>query len=252
MLIVVVSERSISSGRPSRPPALETAPSLTAWGFILGRWWESFRLVLLLAIGPAVLAMSLAIVNEVPRFLARTTTDATGQPVDLHVPADLPIEHASKVHLGHQLIGASLLIVTILVHGAGAVGIGLALAIAKGWSRRAIGVGLGFILLVAFVFPLHMSGPDRATALESAGWSFVVAARLLLEPLVRGWSFIIRDILWSVFFWDIVVALGAIGLLWWTGREWQRQSRGLSRAESGVVTDAVGDPPAVKAALIGD
>ncbi len=232
--------------------ALDEALTVPGWRFLVGRWWESFRLVLLLASGPAVLGMALATAPERPRTIAKTTTNASGIPVVTHVRSEELIEPAWTVHFGHRLIGAVLLIVTILVHGAGAVGIGLALAIAKGWSRRALGVGLGFILLVAFVLPFALMNANRGHMVESAAWGFVIAAQLLLEPLASRESFIIRDILWSVFFWDVVVALGAFGLVWWTGRAWRRQSREISRAKSRISADAEDNQPAVEAVLIGD
>jgi ABC-type Na+ efflux pump permease subunit len=279
VLIVVVSERSISTGRarralervrPSRgvgethreeapavggfrPPCiLDEALTVPGWRFLVGRWWESFRLVLLLASGPAVLGMALATAPERSRLIEKTTTNASGISVVTYVRSEQLIEHASTVHLGHRLIGAVLWIVTILVHGAGAVGIGLAFAIAKGWSRRVLGVGLGFILLLAFVLPFALMNVNRGHFLESAAWSFVIAAQWLLDPLASRSSFIIRDILWSVFFWDVVLALGAFGLVWWTGRAWRRQSREISRAKSRIAADAEDNQPAAEAVLIGD
>ena len=274
VLIIMASERSISAGRARRPrrvgethrepvPAVdgfhppyapETTPIVSDGRFLLRRWWESFRLVLLLAIGPAMLATALATTHEPVRFVAKTTMNPSGRQEVTYVRAEEPGSSGWKVNLGHRLITAALLILTILVHGAGAVGIGLAHAVARGWSRRALGVGLGFILLVTLLLLFHLrifdGGRDRA--LDIAGWSFLASTELLLEPLVTRGSFLIRDILWSVFFWDIVVAVAAFGLVWWSYRTCQRQARGLSGDGPVLATDVGEDRLAVEASLVGD
>jgi ABC-type Na+ efflux pump permease subunit len=268
VLILVVAERSITGGRARRTrrvgethrdgapviggfhPPYEHAmdPNVSAGRFIGRRWWESFRLVLLLTIGPAVLATAMATTYEPVRLEAKTTVDASGRQETTYVPASKP-SPAWAISLGHRLIAVALLIVTILVHGAGAVGLGLALAVARGWSRRVLGVGLGILLLATFILPFN---GDRRHAVETAGWSFVVGAELLLEPLVSRGSFLIRDILWTVFFWDVVVGVSAAGLVWWTYRARQRQARGLSEAKAAPETNAEDQEPAVEALLIGD
>src|SRR5581483_3135032 len=109
---------------------------------------------------------------EPVRFVRKTTTDASGTQVTTFVPAEEPADAAWKVRLGHRLLAAALFVLTILVHGAGAVGMGLALAVARGWPRRLLGIGLGFLLLVAVVLPLDLRILDvgHARALEMIAW----------------------------------------------------------------------------------
>ena len=114
---------------------------MSARSFVLGQWWESFRLVLLLAIGPAILAVALGTAYKQVRMVIKTTTLPSGaqtqtwEPPD---PTDANSEMIGELRLGPRMLAAGSLIVTILVHGAAAVGIGLALSIGIKRSKRAL------------------------------------------------------------------------------------------------------------------
>ncbi|HKI20040.1 MAG TPA: hypothetical protein VKA15_19280 [Isosphaeraceae bacterium] len=251
--LVLVAVESAKAGRPTWTSVPGDAPGLAARSFVLVRWWESFRLVLLLAIGPALLALALATAHESPRYEPQFTKNASGaQVISSYVLAKADIPYAGEVRLGQRLTIATLLIVTILVHGGAAIGVGLGLTTANAWSRRALAAAVGFTLLVVLVLPLYLFLLDNRHALVTAMWSFVMASDSLLAVLVSRNSFNVGQILWSVTFWNTVVAVFAAGLSWWTIWAWQRRLRGSSKAKPALATDLSDGLPAAETALVGD
>jgi ABC-type transport system involved in multi-copper enzyme maturation permease subunit len=244
--------------------AVESAkPGLQTWAAISDasvgarrlvrvRWWESFRLVHLLAIGPAIVALALATAHKAPQYEPQFTTSAAGVRTltsELLKP-DLP--YAGEVRLSQRLMIAGALIFTILVHGGAAISVGLRLTTVSGWSRRALFGAVGLTVLVVLVLPLYLLWLRNGYGLVTAKWSFVMAANSLLALLVSRTSFNVGEVLWSVMFWDVVVALFAVGISWWTIWVWQRRLSGVSKAKASLATALPDGCAAGEGALAGD
>ncbi len=150
--VVLIAWESAKSGRLTWTSIDATPPVVSARTLVLGRWWKSFCLVLLLAIGPAVLAMALATARKAPIYEPHFTTDSTGNQVfDSYVLAKAGAPSDGDVRLGRRLVISAALILTILVHGAGAISAGLGLSIANKWSGRALAIMVGLAVVVVFI-----------------------------------------------------------------------------------------------------
>ncbi len=227
--LVLVAVESAESGRPTLTAFSGESPAIAARKFVFGQWWLSFRLVSLLAIGPALLAIALATARRATEYEPQFTTNSAGaQVVTSYVLARSDIPYDGEMRPGQRLMVAAGLVVTILVHGAAAICIGLALTTAKPWSRRVLVTAVG----------LTMVG--------------ILALRSLLVLLVSRLSFGVIEILRAVMCWNAVVAFFAVGLLWCTIWEWSRQLSGRSRAKPSLATGFHDGPPAVETVLIGD
>jgi ABC-type transport system involved in multi-copper enzyme maturation permease subunit len=251
--LVLVAVESAKSGRLEGTTVAAMAPGLAARSFVLGRWWKSFRLVLLLAIGPALLALALATAHKAWRYEPQFTKNASGaQVISSYVPAKADIPYVGEVRRGQRLLIATVLIVTILVHGGAAISVGLGLTTANRWSRRALASVVGLIFLVLLVLPVCLTLVNSFRAPDVAMWSFITAADSLLEVLVTRTSFSALETLWSVTFCDLVIALFAVGLSCWMIWVWQRRLSGVTKAQPLLATDLHDSQPAAETALIGD
>ncbi len=250
--LVLIAVETAMAGRRMQTTVPDKDAGLSTKRLILGRAWKSFRLVLLLAIGPAVLAMALSTAPWKPLYQTKTSTNVSGPPV---VSYELITEHVPRVGEvgpGHRMMAAGLWVVTILVHGAAAIGVSLALTTVKRWSRRTLAIAAGFAVLVVLVVPLFLDMITNDNVVTAAMWNFVVASDALLGLLICRLSFSTGDILWCVLIWDVVNAVITIGLLWWTIRIWQRQILSLPEGKAAIeIGDEVGDL-IVETALIGD
>ena len=167
---------------------------------MLSRSWVTFRLVLLLAIGPTLLAIALATARKAPHYEAQVTTDSAGKEVvTSYILARSDIPYDGEVRLGQRLMSSGVLLMTILVHGGAAISVGLALTTASPWLRRAMVTAVGFSILG------------------------ILAMRSLLALLVSRTSYSARERLWSVALWDVVVTIFALGLSWCTIWIWKRR-----------------------------
>jgi ABC-type transport system involved in multi-copper enzyme maturation permease subunit len=220
------------------------------WRFVLNRWWKSFRLVLLVAIGPAILAMTLATAPMAPRYEAHQTKDAAGRQARTWTLADPNVPLIAEVPLRLRLATVFLLVVTILSHGAAGVSAGLALATSIRWTRRAVVAVIGPTVIVAIILPLGVLMMYAHYDQDNTVWNFVLAADSLLDPLVTRTSFNISDILWAVRFWDVVVCLSSAGLFWLTVRKWQRRDLGLREGEDKLESGARRPDRSIQEAMI--
>jgi ABC-type transport system involved in multi-copper enzyme maturation permease subunit len=228
VLVVAVPAKSIATGSPRPAPAPEAAQTAPRRNLILRRWWESFRLVLLLAIGPAILALALATAHRTILPVTKATTLPSGGQTFTWVepdPAEANVERIGEVRLAPRLASAALLIVTILAHGAAAVSVGLALALAIERPRRASALGVGLIVAVIVVLPLYISAVTGTDLARRDGmWNFVIAAESLLAPLLTRIEPHIREILARAMTWDVIITLFAAGVLGWTIRPGRRRA----------------------------
>jgi ABC-type transport system involved in multi-copper enzyme maturation permease subunit len=205
--LVLVAIDSAKSGRPKATVFSEETPGIAAREFVLGQWRMTFRLVLALAIGPALLATALATARRATQYEPQFTTDSAGnQVVTSYVLANADAPYDGEVRLGLRLMIAAGLFITILVHGGAAISVGLALATANAWLRRALVTAVGLTVLG------------------------ILAMRSLLALLASRTSFCVVGTLRAVMIWNIVVALFATGLLMCTIWVWKRRRIATSKS----------------------
>jgi ABC-type Na+ efflux pump permease subunit len=230
--VVLIAWESAKSGRLTWTSIDGTPLVVSARTLVLGRWWKSFCLVALLAIGPAVLAMALATARNAHLYEPHFTTDSTGNQVfDSYVLANVGAPSDGDVRLGQRLVISAVLILTILVHGAGAISAGLGLSIANKWSGRALAIMVGLAVVVVFILQ---------------------PANSLLGLLVTRTSLSTLETLWYVTLWTIVVAVFAAGLLWSTIATWRRRLSGMSQTKPSLASELDDGPPAIATIFIGD
>jgi ABC-type transport system involved in multi-copper enzyme maturation permease subunit len=250
--LLLVGAGAAGSGRPSGLVELADAgTSVAVRRFILRRWWRSFCLVLLLAIGPAVLAFALATAHVALRYDPQVTKDARGATTVTYVlRSNLP--YTGEVLLGHRLMLAALLLATILAHGGAAVSVGQGLATVSGWSRRAMAGVAAIAVLAALVLPLVVFVLNSSRPLDTAGGSFAMALSSILAALVTRTSFQPEETLLLVAAWDIATALFAIGLSAWTIWFWQHKANRAWKIKRSQVPELADALPGVEAGFVGD
>ena len=239
-------------GRTGGIPWSDTDITLTPRGLILRRWWDAFRLVLLLAIGPALLATAWATARENPRFIAKTVIGPAGTPVLTYVPADDGIHRVGELRLGGRLINAALLIVTVLLHGAATASLGLAVATAIGRARLALTVTIGLSLFLILGVPLGLFVKDLSYSQIYNIWGFVMIADSLLFGIMLRLSGDIVTMRQWLLVWNVVVLVVSVGLLWFTVRVWQRRFLSLSKGQVAPELGSEAKPPDVSAVLLVD
>ncbi len=153
LLLSVNAPLSISRRRTPQALALEPSAAIPDRRLFAGRWWESFRLALLLAIGPTLIGLALATVHRPVRVAWTVTTLADGstrriwtndsgttyvrtigpsgvdqvrKATDAEFAAGPFEPNPSRASL---LTTAFLAVLTVLTHGAAVVSLGLALGI---------------------------------------------------------------------------------------------------------------------------
>jgi len=194
----------------------------TASAAVLARWWRTFRLALILALGPGLLALALATVRTIDE----------GMPVP-PLPTTFPALRPAT--LGYRLIGVSLLVATILAHGAAMTAVGVFLSLWTKRRGRAFAIGVGLFLFAAFVWPflLFFGGPAQY-GLNLSMMTFLAAAVSLVVPLVTREPQLSGIVEWAMA-WVVLLILLTIGVLWRTSRMLNRRSAQL-RAHDALVT----------------
>jgi ABC-type transport system involved in multi-copper enzyme maturation permease subunit len=203
LVLSAVAPVSMSDERQRGSLDVLVATSLSTRAIVLGKWWGTFRVVPLLAIGPGVMALAMA----------------TGRKVPQPRPPGLPPIYFEQLSLGYRLLGAGLLVATILAHGAMYTSIGLALATWVKRQSRAIALSVGLFVLVAVGWPILVlallrGGPNGR---GPAALSPIFCAGNFADALtIRSLQF--RAEIWWAAFWVTEVSLWAVGVLWLTHR----------------------------------
>jgi ABC-type transport system involved in multi-copper enzyme maturation permease subunit len=244
VLVATVAMTSISASRQRDFVLEDDASGLQNGGIVVSRWWTAFRLVLLLAIGPGILALALATAHKPIRLVAKTTTLPSGgqtmtwEPAD---PAEANVEIIGEVRRGTRVWSAAALLMSILAHGGAAVSIGLALAAKIKRPTRFLSAGVGLAVVLIIAIPLYLAWFLSISAEAAGMWNFVTAANSLLIALFTRFSHGTEQIIRSVLCWDGIVAVCAVYLLWWTARAWQRRPRSANQVNPRVTTLAFSD-----------
>jgi ABC-type transport system involved in multi-copper enzyme maturation permease subunit len=256
LLVSTVATMSMSRERQPRLLGVEAATVLSVRRLVLVKWWESFRLVLILAIGPLLIAPALATAHQVIPIVPKVTnlptgttvvisTDGAGTPIVTTIqPSGARIVRMAtpeeiteatglvprEPRLGQQLSIAALVVLTILAQGAAIASIGLALGVWIRRRNRAIAVGIGVFLVVAIGWPILASlVQERYHARGLAALSPLAAFGFLLVQVTTRQAQL-RDIQW----WAAIGAVAAIvatsGGWWLTIRRLEHE---LARMPSG-------------------
>jgi hypothetical protein len=204
-----------------RSPDFAAAAGIRA--SILRLAWDAYRPVLLLAIGPTLLAAAAATARENPQFVMKTVQDASGRPAMTWARADEGVVLVGVMSLGDRLIDAALLAVTILANGAVAVGLGLAVATAIARPRVALAATIGLSLFVMIAGMLDRFIDDHPYALSYTPLGFLPVVGTLFTEVATHRSVAFAQSSDLAILGDIALALAGIGMLWLTVRVWQRR-----------------------------
>ena len=137
LALILVAIEAVLSGRPMGKDLPVGKENNAARRFFLRRWWASSRLVLVLALGPAIFALALATAQLVPHYEIRSISNpSTGPDIEYYVAVWSGGGYPDEIPLNERLMIAGVLVVTILVHGAAAIGASLMIATAWRWQRR--------------------------------------------------------------------------------------------------------------------
>jgi ABC-type transport system involved in multi-copper enzyme maturation permease subunit len=206
LMISAAAPTSMAEERQRGSLDLLVATTLSTPTIVLGKWLATLRQVALLAIGPGLLGLGLALAVKAPQTF----------------PAWLPARYHGELSDGALLFGACLLIMTILAHGALIASIGLALAVWIARQSRAIGLSVGLAVIVGAGWPILVFSKGPGAAREGMAYlSPVVAVLELIQVIIQRR----RDgsiALWWITFWDIECLALAVGLLWLTVRTFHR------------------------------
>ena len=250
--LVVIAVDTLMSGRRMKLTVPAEAAGTSALRLVLGRWWASFRLVLLMAVGPAILAMALSTAHWKPEYTSKSTTNASLTPIVTYELVKEHIPRIGEVGAGPRMMAAGLWVGTILIHGAAAIGVGLALTTVKKWSRVTVALGVVLILVVVLFLPCYLFLLGNPEELNAGMWNLVVASDALFCLMDSRLCFSVGDILWSVLVWDVVNVAITVGLLWWSIRAWQGYLLGLSEGRTAPEIDGEVGRPIVETVLISD
>ncbi len=273
LLLSAQAAASLSGGATAAAVAPDPAAAIPGRRLFARRWWEAYRSVLLLAIGPALLALALATASRPILVVTRvtptpgggsvriatdfydghpmvTTTDASGK-VTTRDATEAEIAAAGTIPppaRGPLVAMAAVAIATVLAHGAAFVGLGAALGV---WIRRqdrAIAASMAVILLVTLGWPI-LYVPFGPFAHYPWGWALASIFPALGGLLLRiKDANAIEDMTGWVAYWDAVLILSAIIASALAIRTLERRSRRSPLPESPPVS-TVGCPACTEPAL---
>jgi hypothetical protein len=239
-------------GRTSPDMAPEPAAAILDRRLFAIRWWEALRLVLLLATGPALVALALATAPTPVRVVSKVTnlpgggtsridtepsgityvatTDASGvstfrEATAAEIAAATESIPPRRSRAGMLAI-AALAVVTILAHGAAFVSLGAALGV---WVRRrdrAMAASVGLALFVTVGWPILCLAFGYT---QYPGWGWTLASVLpaysgLLFSMDRPESIAAEALGWAGT-WDVVLILAAATVSGLAIRTVDRRSR---------------------------
>jgi ABC-type transport system involved in multi-copper enzyme maturation permease subunit len=272
-LVLLSMEASPSIWRRETPhfPSLERSVAIPDQGALLGRWWESFRLVLLLAIGPGLIGLALATVHRPPEVvpMIRTlpgggeermwtdpwgktrvmTRDASGvRNIRDATWAEIAIRPVRPSQTARLLTTAFLAVLTILAHGAMVVSLGLVLRIWLGRRGRAIVLNASFYFFVTVGWPilyLYCGYPTYTQPYWTLASPIPAIVVLLVDHADED---VIEQIVWWATFWDLLFILIAVVVsamaIWTLNRR--------SRAYDSLEKDTEVGQPTIETVCVGD
>jgi ABC-type transport system involved in multi-copper enzyme maturation permease subunit len=207
LMLSVVAPMAMSEERQRGSLDLLATTTLSTRTIVVGKWLGTFRLVVLLMIGPGLVGLAMATGHKEPPKAGAWWPPGV---------AENPLSRGELLH------GAALLVATIVVHGALLTSLGLALATWISRQSRAIAVSVCLFVAVTIAWPFLIEAIRPRTNNEGV---------LCLSPVFlagscadlmsfRGPRF--RSLIWWGTFWDVEVGALAIGLLWLSVRTFDR------------------------------
>jgi ABC-type transport system involved in multi-copper enzyme maturation permease subunit len=194
-MLATVAPLSLAEERQRGSLDVLLASPLSTWSIVWGKWLGTYRLVPLLVIGPALVALAMA-----------TSAESMW-------PAGF--SRGDMLSRDERLFGVVLLVITILVHGAAVTSLGLWLATRIKRQSRAVALCVGTLVLLAIGWPILVmvltKRPGGAGEALASGSPIFMAGELSDALTFRHSRF--RAVLWSGVIWAIVVAIAAAGLL---------------------------------------
>jgi hypothetical protein len=251
--LVLVAAEAIATALQKRSDIRGLVSIAAARSFVLARWWEALRLVLHLAIGPAVLALALATAQRPLRYEPQYTTNPKGVKfISSYVLAKDQSPPVGEITLGRRLLVAAAFLGTVLAHGGAAISVGLVLAPAKWSSNRSRAVVLGLFALMALALSVYFVAFSSSHAVATGGWSFLAASNSLLTMLGSRVAPSVGKVLWPVVGWDLLVALGAVAICWWAAWAWRFELGGETKRKPPLKAGVEEGLPVSEVVLAGD
>jgi ABC-type transport system involved in multi-copper enzyme maturation permease subunit len=180
---------------------LMTTP-LSTRSIVMGKWWGTYRLIPLIAIGPAIMAVAMAY-GPSRRVRGSFGMDPLTGPQTFY--------------------GVTLMVTTLLAHGALLTSLGLFLATWIRRSSRAMAMSVTAYVLVAIAWPIlyfSVIGGQAGRNSFAPVLSPIYVAGSLADLLALNIRF--GGFLTSATVWDVLVFLAAMGLLELTVRTFDR------------------------------
>jgi ABC-type transport system involved in multi-copper enzyme maturation permease subunit len=206
-LLVLAVFASLAFSEERRRGSLDVLLStpLSTRSIVMGKWLATFRVLPLLAIGPAIVCGALA-QDDLSAFMATRAVMA---------------QHQNAGGLW-RTFAASLMPLTILAHGAWIASLGLALSVWIRRESRAISLVAAAYVLYVIAIPIAaivLAGPSGNGPFSSIApilaTSPVFAAIQIIEGLTGQWAIARNALLW-IAFWDLLAVGAAMLLLWAT------------------------------------
>jgi ABC-type transport system involved in multi-copper enzyme maturation permease subunit len=204
LVLSAVAPMSLSEERQRGSLDVLMSTPLSTWEIIRGKWLSVFRLVPWLAVGPGMMALAVALS---PTWLAWNSGEDY------------------RLDRGDRIWASTLVVITILAHGAAITSLGLLLATWIRRQSRAIAISVGVFVVVSIGWPMMaLSAAGRSVepsyaALAALSPIFSVLAIIeglaLPSPITRNW-------LRGAVIWDICIVVVALGFLRLTVRIFER------------------------------
>ena len=140
LMLAAIAPTSMAEERQRGSLDILAATTLSTRAIVIGKWLGTFRLVLLMAIAPGLMALAMATARS-ERNVMRSRPGMTP-------------EYYQIVTLGARCFGVVVVIATILAHGALITSVGLALAVWVKRQSRAIALSVGWFILVTAAWPI--------------------------------------------------------------------------------------------------
>jgi ABC-type transport system involved in multi-copper enzyme maturation permease subunit len=196
VMLSATAPTSMSEERQRGSLDILAATTLSTRAIVVGKWLGMFRLVPLVALGPGLVALAMATAQK--------------------APSTQPQQDLTRLE---SILGATILVGTILAHGALIASIGLALAVWIKQQSRAIAASVVLAVLVGAGWPFLVGNIRVGPASEGMMClSPIVVAIELAETLSSRYGPVAWRTFWWMAFWDIECLVLAFGLLWLTVR----------------------------------
>jgi hypothetical protein len=264
-LIAAMAASSMSRGAASPALSSESDPWRLDRRTAVRRWWEAARLVLLLAIGPALVAVSIATAPMPVRVVGKTTPlpgggrsvietdpygdtnvitfDAANKAVQIRAATAEEIAEVGVVPPIHtraeSLALAAAAVATILVHGMVFASLGAALGILIGRRGGAIAASFGLVLFVTVVWPILSACLGYTTRASGLPLASVIDVYIGLVLRINHPA-VFEDSIGWVGYWDAILILTAVAACGLAIRTLERGRHLVRAARQDVLHETAG------------